>query len=312
MMLAGEAGIGKTRLAEELLLWASCQGILTARTRSYAAQGGVAYTPIIELLRTPALRTRSAKLKPVWLVELARLLPEVMELSPESPLPEPLSADRWQRQRLFEALAQAIGVDEQPLLLFIDDLQWCDQESLEWLQYLLTTQRTQRLLLVGGIRTGEVDHDHPLHELRHVLYRQDCLTECELAPLMPEEVSALAEQVADAPLTTDQHAALYQASEGNPLFVVEMVRSMGEGKHQTATLYSRGSITGSIEGKSTWEPIDTLPPKVASVIEARLGQLSSQARELMGVAAAIGRSFSFALLLHASGLADDEGGGCVG
>ena len=297
VMLAGEAGIGKTRLAEELLLWASRQGILTARTRSYAAQGALAYTPMIELLRTPALHSRLAKLKPMWLVELARLLPEVMELSPNLPTPEPLT-DRWQRQRLYEALAQAIGVDQQPILLFIDDLQWCDQESLEWLQYLLTSQRSLRLLVVGGIRTGEVNPDHPLHALRHALYRDDCLTECALAPLMLDEASALAEQVVGNALTDEQLTGLYQASEGNPLFVVEMARAMQEGKLQLLRSPTAEPLSQGASG--------SLPPRVASVIEARLGQLSTQVRDLVGVAAAIGHSFSFPVLLQASKLTDER------
>ncbi|HMN30743.1 MAG TPA: hypothetical protein PKE45_21500, partial [Caldilineaceae bacterium] len=103
---SGEAGIGKTRLAEELATWAGRQGIRTARTRAYAAEGALAYAPVAEWLRTDALRAGWHRLDAVWLTELARILPELLVEQPRLPRPEPLS-ESWQRKRLFEALARA-------------------------------------------------------------------------------------------------------------------------------------------------------------------------------------------------------------
>ena len=98
VLIAGEAGIGKTRLAEELLQWAERQGYATARTRSYATEGRLTYAPITEWLRSDAIRGKLPGLEQVWLVEVARLLPELLVERPDLPPPAPL-ADSWQRQQ---------------------------------------------------------------------------------------------------------------------------------------------------------------------------------------------------------------------
>jgi DNA-binding SARP family transcriptional activator len=147
-LITGEAGIGKSRLAEERWAWAARQGITCARTRAYAAEGRLAYAPLIEWLRTPPLMATLARVDPVWRCELARLLPELLTQQPALPPPGPLT-EYWQRQRFFEALARAILAGQTPLLLLIDDLQWCDQETLEWLHFLLRFDAKARLLVVG-------------------------------------------------------------------------------------------------------------------------------------------------------------------
>ncbi len=136
VLITGEAGIGKTRLAEELLTWAVRQGVTGARTRAYEAEGRLSYAPIIEWLRSPALAPALARLEKVWLGEIARLLPELLTQHSDLPAAAPLT-EHWQRQRFFEALARGVLAIHTPLLLLIDDLQWCDQETLEWLRFLL-------------------------------------------------------------------------------------------------------------------------------------------------------------------------------
>ncbi|MEZ4681261.1 MAG: BTAD domain-containing putative transcriptional regulator [Caldilineaceae bacterium] len=169
VLIEGEAGIGKTRLAEELLEWVNRQGIPSAHTRSYAAEGALAYAPVIEWLRSPALHKAIAALDPVWQSELTRLLPELITEFPDLPHPEPLT-ERWQRQRLFEALARAMTADGRPKLLLINDLQWCDQETLEWLRFLLHFAATAPLLVVGTVRSEEVEDTHPLYALRRTAH----------------------------------------------------------------------------------------------------------------------------------------------
>ena len=123
---------------EELLLHVQRQGHATARARAYALEGRLAYAPLADWLRTPPLQARLARLDKVWLREVARLLPELLIEHPDLPAPEPLT-ERWQQKRLFEALRHAFTADARPLLLLLDDLQWCDPETLAWLQYLLDT-----------------------------------------------------------------------------------------------------------------------------------------------------------------------------
>ncbi len=219
-LLLGEAGIGKTRLVEELLHWAERQGIECAYARCYAAEGELAYAPVTALLRARPL----PPLDDVWLSEVARLLPEVLSERPGLPEPRPMT-ERWQRQRLFEALARAALGDGQPLLLVIDDLHWCDRETLDWLHYLLRFDPGARLLVVGTCRPEELDEDCPFAKTLPVLHRDVRLTEIKLGPLDGQETATLAANVAGKELEPAAAVNLYRETEGNPLFVVETVRA---------------------------------------------------------------------------------------
>ncbi|MFB0537017.1 MAG: BTAD domain-containing putative transcriptional regulator [Anaerolineae bacterium] len=285
VLVAGEVGIGKTRLAEELLQWAGRQGIATASARCYAAEGGLAYAPVTTWLRARPL----PPLEPIWRSEIARLLPELLVEQPDLSPPGPL-AEAWQYQRFFEALTQAILGGSQPLLLLIDALQWCDWGTLEWLHYLLRFDPQARLLVIGTLRPEEMGDDHPLASLLQALRHDGHLTEMELGPLNEAETLSLAAHLANRELDPALAAPLYQGSEGNPLFVVEMVRvGLAKGGPWTAE-----------HGQEMARAALPLPPKVRMVIEARLAQLSPTARELAGLAATIGREFTFAVLARAS------------
>lgn len=302
VVIAGEAGIGKTRLAEELLVWASQQGYLTARSRAYAMEGSLAYTLITELLRSTALSARWSTLPTVWLVEVARLLPEVRERRPDLPAPPPLT-ESWQRQRFFEALAHAVLAGPEPRVLLLDDLQWCDGEMLTWVRYLLHFAAQARLLVVGTVRSEEITVAHPLIDLRLDLQREGQWGEIELTALTREETTTLAALTAGRPLNPGETAQIYQATEGNPLFVVETVRAgLVAGSQRWAA-----APTG---GPPALKPLDlagqAAPPKVYAVIQVRLVHLSPLARELVQLAAAIGRSFSYAVLAQASDQREDD------
>lgn len=289
--LSGEAGIGKTRLAEELLHWAQQQGIATAATRAYAEGGSLAYAPLVELLRAAALRPRLSQMPAVWRSELARLLPELLVEDPKLPRPEPLT-ERWQVQRLYDAAGRVLLHAGGPLLLLLDDLQWFDTETIAWLHYLLhpdgrleaERRHLPRLMVLAAMRTEEIDEGHPILRLLLDLRRSDRLTELALAPLTAVETAELAGQVADRRLDAGTAAAIHRATEGNPLFIVETVRSAPATAMGTVSL-----------------PLLQIAPRVQAVIQARLAQLSPAARELAGLAAAIGRAFDFDLLALASG-----------
>src|SRR5262249_47257906 len=135
-LVTGESGIGKTRLVEELLLFASRRGVATAQAKCYAAEGRLAYAPVADWIRSPALHPVLSSLPTSPLSELVRVLPELLVEQPGLGVPPPLT-EGWQRHHFFEALARAVLKGPQPLLLLIDDLQWCDQETMEWLHYLL-------------------------------------------------------------------------------------------------------------------------------------------------------------------------------
>jgi predicted ATPase/DNA-binding SARP family transcriptional activator len=282
VLVSGEPGIGKTRLIEEFRAWCAQRGAVTAVARAYPAEGALAYGPVVAWLRADALAGRRGRLDRARRAELARLLPELVAEMPDLPRPEPLP-ESDQRQRLFDAAARAILAAGAPLLLVADDLHWWDRESLQFLHYLLRVDPDARLLVAATARREETDQRHPLNDLRAGLHALGRLTELDLGRLSQEETAALAEQVAGHPLAAPEADQLYRETEGNPLFVVEALRA---GWTSTA-------------GGRAWTS-----PKVQAVIESRLGQLSPPARELVGVAATIGRAFT-ADVLAAAGEADE-------
>ena len=182
------------------------------------------------------------------------------------------------------------------MLLLLDDIQWCDQEALDWVRFLLRFAPEAPLLIVATARIEELDADHPVMALLRDLHRAGQVTEVMLGPLNAAETAVLAEHVAGRPIEPALVADLYRETEGNPLFVVEMVRAyLGKGMAGTGDSPSRSrDLMPLLFGADA-----ALPPRVQAVIEHRLAELSPVARELVGLAAAIGREFTFDVLAHA-------------
>jgi DNA-binding SARP family transcriptional activator len=273
-VISGEPGIGKTRLADEL--YESCvrQGYAAARSRCYAGQGQVAYAPVAEWLRCDAVRANWSGLRPAQLGELARLVPEIAEQFPELERVGPL-AESWQRLHFYESLSAAFGKSRKPMLLYLDDMQWCDPDSFEWLNALLTSAAAAGILLLATVRAEETGREHPF--TRFVaglrvsgLGQSGRLLEIPLEPLDADETAELARVESAKPLERGNLGEIFRATRGNPLFVVESVRA---GLQST---------------------------RVHAVIAARLGQLSPASYELAGLASIIGRPFSFELLEKAT------------
>lgn len=298
VLVAGEAGVGKSRLAEEFLQWASHHGGITAKTRSYAAEGQLSLAPVTDWLRSDALRAPLRRLDTIWITEVARILPELFAEQPALPRYEPVT-EYGQRQRFFEALARAMLITSQPLLLLIDDIQWCDQETLEWLHFLLRFDARAQLLIIGCARAEELPQHHPLQTLLWHLLAATNVTEIALQPLDETETMQLAVQVGKHDLKGDEGLHLFRETEGYPLFVVEMVRSD----------WKPASIsppeTNRFHRHLPLAEVHALPPRVYAVLVRRFLQLSASAREFVEYAATIGREFTLDLLI-ATGHADAD------
>lgn len=288
-LIVGEAGIGKSRLAEELFSWVSRQGFTAVHTRSYGVEGNLSLAPITEWLRSRALRPHLASLDPVWLTEIARLLPEILAENAALPRPEPIT-EFGLRQRFFEALARGVLAAPQPLLLWIDDLQWCDQETLEWLHFFLRFEPRSPALILGTARTEEAPPDHPLFALARQLQVDDRAAVIELSRFDAAETAKLASQVQGHALDDEDSVRLYHETEGNPLFVVEAVRA-----GVTQALRVQTDSSNHLESPDA----PSLPPRVQAIIAGRLAQLTPIARTVVEIGAAIGRAFTLDLLLLA-------------
>ncbi len=292
LFVDGEAGIGKTRLAEELLTWAGNQGVTTARSHCHAAEGRIAYAPVTEWLKSEGIRAALQTLEPIWRTEVARILPEILVDHPELSPPDPMERS-WQRQRFFEALTRAVFATEQPLLLLIDDVQWCDRSTLEWLHYLLRFDSEAKLLIVGTVRTGVVENDHPLEKLRLELRRSGHASEIHLGPLNTDETAQLAIEVASRELEVDRARSLHRETQGNPFYLIEHLRAGWADASRSSQQSDQDLL------QQPFQPV-ALPPRMHAVITARLSQASSLAREVIALAAVNGRAFTFQLLVEAS------------
>jgi DNA-binding SARP family transcriptional activator len=289
VLIEGEPGIGKTRLAEEYL---ARQGGLVLVGAARELEHSQPYQPLIEALRGliarpewPALRD-ALVLPAVWMAETARLLPE---LSP-TPAPSALPAE----SRLWEGLSQFVLAlaRVRPLALFLDDLQWADDATLALLGYLARRSAGAPLSLLATARP--VDPRAPLARLAQALTREARLERLSLARLDDAEVEALARQLSPdygVPLAE----WLRRNSEGNPYFLVELLR------------YARARMLLRDDGVLNLDQLSAtpvVPDTLYSLIQARLARLSDEARRVLDVAVAAGRAFEFDVVAQAAALSE--------
>jgi DNA-binding SARP family transcriptional activator len=273
-IVSGEAGIGKTRLVEELRSWCGRRGANTADARAYAAEGALAYSPIVGWLRAEAFRsqlTRSDARKR----DLGRLLPELHEST--GPRSHEMVSESEARQRLFDAIGDLLLRTGSPTLLMADDLQWFDRDSLQCVHYLTRAEPSARVLIVATVRQEDSEKARDLANLIAGAKALDRCIEIEIGRLNQDETAALARNLNRTDLQPGEMQELYRETEGNPLFIVEALRG---GWRATGDRWTT--------------------PKVQGVIEARLGQLSPASRQLLTTAAAIGREFTADVLARAS------------
>ena len=301
--VVGEAGIGKSRLVEELTSAVSRQGYATAVAHCYAAEGmaegtvesTAAYTPVIEWLQSPALAPRWREAAPAVLAEASRLLPELLREHPDLPQPTPLTAG-WQRHHLFDALSKLLLRHEHPLLLVLEEAQWCDSSTLEWLHFLLRRDEQAALLVVMTARSEDLYGDQRLYKLLQPLRQGGRIQEIRLEPLSEPETTRLAQEACGGMLAPADAARVVQESEGYALFTVELARLL-----QVQAGGASSGAPSAAEGQAG----TALPPRMNAILQSRLAQLSPPAREVAALAAVIGRQFTFGVLAAAFGQGED-------
>jgi predicted ATPase len=233
-----------------------------AEARAYPVEGELGYGAVVSWLRRPDMSDRLRRATAADRTVLARLLPELHPVDHAGPVGV---AEAEQRQRVFDAAATVLTVPARPTLLVLDDAQWCDEQSLALVHYLLRREVGCLLLVVATTRTEDVDDDHPLVAVTAALVAIDRVVELPLSRLGPADTELLARHLGLGP---DAAGEVFDETEGNPLFVVETVRAWREGAE-------RGS---------------RLTPRLQAVVAARLRRCSAIAREVLSVAATVGRS----------------------
>ncbi len=276
VLVSGELGIGKSRLWQE---WSASlpSGSTLLATRCLDTTQSLPLAPLTGLFRQSGcleyLSSLRASISPVWLAELARLLPEIETYWPDLPKPAVLPPEE-ERHRLFEALTQLLrALKGQPLVLFIDDLHWVDRTTLDWLVYLVDRTQNEALLLVGTYRSS--DAPAQLVQTLAGWSRHGLVRRLSLPRLTVTEMAKLVSSLGVDGTLAEQ---LQAKSAGNPYFLIELSRGV---------------------------PGDT-PPGLVELIRARLNRLPQPAQQVLQAAAVLETNFDFDTLRRISGRDEEE------
>ncbi len=329
LILRGEAGIGKTRLANTFLEWTKAQGADILSGRAFETGSSLPYLPLIEAFRKRIERENAPDdlLSDIWLSELSRLLPELCERYPD--LPAPGGDETTAGIRLFEAmvrLGQALAV-RAPLVLFIDDIQWADAASLDVLHYAMRrwTESSTHILLLLCLRAEALATTRSLTAWQSRLDHDPGMTSVTLDSLTLQEVVQLVQTLASGETTTtgrrsttgEDTAArlerfggwLFAETNGQPFYVAETLNALLEQGMLTLRPHADGSRTVDFTAAARDEAglRGLLPAGVRAVIQARLAQLSPAAFTLLAAGSVLEHDFTFDQLCQVTGIQEHDG-----
>ncbi len=304
-LIAGEPGIGKTRLAQEFAVYARLKGaqVLTGR----CDEGGAAlpYRPFVEALRHYVRRRPDTEVRSelgTGAPEIAALVSDIRQRFPDLPEPPKLEGDA-ERLRLFDSITQFLrnASAAAPLVLFLDDLHWSDKSSLLLMRHLAREVPSDRVLLLGTYRDVELERTHPLADAIAALRREPSyqrvllrgLPEADIAELLAalepaEEAAAVREALA---------VTLFRETEGNPFFIREVLSHLvEEGKiYRTDGRWTSDATSMTQLG---------IPEGVRDVIGQRLSRLTEGCQKLLTTSSAMTGGFSWLMLKAVTG--EDE------
>ena len=287
VLLAAEAGMGKTRLLGEAAQRAREAGMMVLAGGCYEQEGRLPYGPIhdalLDYVRAQPDSVLSSRLRN--LPDLARILPEVRGRLVEASAVTASDAES-QRLRLFSTVAQLLAriMAERPLVLLLDDLQLADEVTLQLLHYLMRQKPLNRLLVIGAFREEEVAQASALEQLLQNAEKEDLV---HLEPLSDLDLARLLAESLEAPGDESFVRALHERSGGNPFFAIQMLRLL----HEEGRLVRDGTAW-RMAPRTTLE----LPPAVRDAIVRRLRQIGPEEREALTLSAVLGREFGYPAL----------------
>ncbi|HEY3343696.1 MAG TPA: AAA family ATPase [Anaerolineaceae bacterium] len=291
-LIEGEPGIGKTRLAAEFL---RASGSLALAGAARELEQSIPYQPVIEALRGLATRPDwpyllaglRATVPPFWLAEATSLAPGF------DPTADPHRTTA-EESRLWEAICQILVAlaAQQPVALFLDDLQWADPSTLGLLGYMLRQAGTANIQFLAATRP--MPPRSAVATLAQSLTRESRLVRVSLSRLTGPEIIGVAQRL------SPQYAYplanwLEQASEGNPYVLAELVRHARE----NGLLLPSGEVN-----LNTLSAAPIVPQTIYSLIQSRLNKLPDSARRVLEAAVASGREFEFDVVARAAGLSE--------
>ena len=232
VMLSGEPGIGKTRTAQELGFYAAGLGVKVLWDWCYEREGAPPYWPWIQPMRSYIQEKDSGELRSqmgpgAW--DIAQIVPELRQKLPDLE-PAPILEPEQARFRLFDSITNFLKntAQSQPLMLVLEDLHWADNSSLMLWEFVSKEISNARLMLLGTYRDLEVGRRHPLSQALGSLIREPSFRRVQLGGLSKEDASRLVELSAGVTLAEPSLDLIHSRTEGNPLFLGELVRLVGE------------------------------------------------------------------------------------
>ena len=300
VMVVGEPGIGKTALCEQLSTYVTLRGGKTLVGHCYE-EGSLSlpYLAFVEAMRSYVLSRESRDLRRelgTGAADVARIVSEVREkLKVELRPPESPEEERY---RLFQAVTSFLtsAAKVQPILVVLEDLHDSDKGTLEMLTHVSRNLSGARLLIVGTYRDVEVDRTHPLSAALAELRRVATFNRVLLRGLNPDEVRRMLESITREEVPWSLAEAVHRQTEGNPLFVQEVVRYLVE----------EGLISRE-EGQWKATQLEmSIPEGLRDVVGKRLSGLSQECNRILSIASVIGRDFRLAVLQKVADVSDDE------
>lgn len=300
-LVGGEAGVGKTRLVEEVLTRATASGVQCMVGHCYETEGASSLVPFAEVFEQ-ALRTMTASQLERFLgsaiMQVAKLVPDLHAIFPNMAAPIDLPTE-MQRLYLFNSL---FGVFEDACrttahILLIDDLQWADPATLLFLQHIAPRVRNLKMLIVGVYRDAEIRKGTPVAQAFEALLSQRRAERIVLARLPKNDIASLLAELSGKEPPAQLVSLFHAETEGNPFFVEEVFQHLSE----NGVLFAKDGRWNS-ELKTAGA---ALPESLALVISHRLGRLESTTQKMLTAAAVIGRSFDYRLLLSLCDLSEE-------
>jgi tetratricopeptide (TPR) repeat protein len=298
LTLVGEPGIGKTRTAQELATYAGLRQCQVLWGRCYEGAGAPPYWPWVQAIRSYVQERDPQQLRSemgAGAADIAEVVSDVRERLPDLKPPPALEPEQA-RFRLFDSITAFLrsASRRQPLVLVLEDLHWADRPSLLLLEFLARELANSRLLVLGTYRDVEVSRGHPLSQTLGELTRERLFQRVLLRGLSQEDVSRFIELVAGITPPRGLVEAVYRQTEGNPLFVTEVVRLLVQEGSLTPQppLHLRDGEGETARGRGGEAWTVRIPEGVREVIGRRLDRLSERCNQTLTIASVIGREFT--------------------
>ena len=293
VMIGGEPGVGKTRLAEELAVRCAREGFQTFVGHCHEMAGAQPYIPVVEVYEQALTRAPNPQAFRQFLAdeapEVARLVPKLRQLCADIPPPLDLPPEQ-ERRYLFNSIWEVLArmARAQPVLLVLDDIQWADEPTMLLVEHLAERIIEVPVLMVGLYRDSDLDTGRPLSRTFEELTRRRLARRMPLKRLQQDAVAQMLQGLAGQEVPGALVDVLYAATEGNAFFTEEVFKHLVE---EGRLFDEEGRFRTDLSPRDL-----DVPEGVRMVVGSRLRRLGEDGPKVLGTAAVLGRVFSFELL----------------